>query len=111
MPGFVRKHDPERKRQLLIFMGFEGRRFIKILEEVDHDPSYVHAVFGIPAFQPGWQYVTLGTNQAALERSRARLYRAEANNVFDAYETADRVQAGCPTHQLIVAPIGTKPHA
>lgn len=111
LPGFVRRHDPGRRRQLLVYMGFEGRRFTKVLEEVDHDPRYVHAVFGIPAFQPGWQYLTLGSNQAALERSRAELHAAEANNVFDAYEVAEKIGRTYTDYQLVMAPIGTKPHA
>jgi hypothetical protein len=111
VPGFVRPYDRSKEKLLLVFMGFEGRRFLKVFEEVNPKQRRTHAVFGIPAYQPGWQYLTLGTNQQALEASRAMLHRAEANNPFDAYEIALRVFQSYPEAQLILAPIGTKPHA
>jgi len=111
LPGFVRAYDRRRGRQLLVYMGFEGRRFLKVFEEVNPGRRHTHAVFGIPAFQPGWQYLTLGSNQAALEISRPTLHQAEANNIFDAHEIACRVADTYPDLQLVLAPIGTKPHA
>jgi len=111
LPGFLRPYDRGRGRQLVVYMGFEGRRFLKVLEEVNPQPRHTHAVFGIPAFQPGWQYLTLGSNQTALEISRAELHRAEANNPFDAFDVAERVAGGTRDFQLVLAPIGTKPHA
>jgi hypothetical protein len=111
LPGFVRAYDRDKEKLLLVFMGFEGRRFLKVFEEVNPKQRHTHAVFGIPAYQPGWQYLTLGSNQQALETSRAVLHRAEANNPFDAYEIAQLVLDNYPDAQLILAPIGTKPHA
>jgi len=111
LPGFLRRHDPSRTSTLVVYMGFEGRRFVKVLEEVNPERGGTHAIFGLPAFQPGWQYLTLGSNQAAIEASRALLYRAEANNPFDAYEVAKLIAESYPTSQLVLAPIGTKPHA
>lgn len=111
LPGFVRPYDPDKDQLLLVFMGFEGRRFLKVFEEVNPKQRRTHAVFGFPAYQPGWQYLTLGSNQQALEASRAVLHRAEANNPFDAYRIAVRVAEIYPRLQIVVAPIGTKPHA
>ena len=111
LPGYVRPYDTSKGQALLVFMGFEGRRFLKVFEEVNPKQRRTHAVFGIPAYQPGWQYLTLGSNQQALEISRAVLYRAEANNPFDAYRIASRVAQTYPNLQLVLAPIGTKPHA
>ena len=111
LPGFVRPYDPDLEQLLLVYMGFEGRRFLKVFEEVNPKPRRTHAVFGIPAYQPGWQYLTLGSNQQALEASCAVLHRAEANNPFDAYRIAHRVADTYRDLQLVLAPIGTKPHA
>jgi hypothetical protein len=111
LPGFLPAYERSKGRQLLVFMGFEGRRFTKVFEEVNPEPNHTHAVFGIPAFQPGWQYLTLGSNQAACELSRPHLHRAEANNPFDAFDVASQISETYPDLQLVLAPIGTKPHA
>ncbi len=111
VPGFVRPHQRDRKSQVVVYMGFEGRRFVKVLEEVNPEPGNTHAVYGIPAFQPGWQYLTLGCNQAALEQSHAILHRAEAADVFDAFDVAADVAESNRDLQVVLAPIGTKPHA
>ena len=34
LPGFVRPYDRDKEKLLLVFMGFEGRRFLKVFEEV-----------------------------------------------------------------------------
>lgn len=111
LPGFLPAYDRRKGKQLLVFMGFEGRRFTKVFEEVNPEPNCTHAVFGIPAFQPGWQYLTLGSNQAACELSHTHLHRAEANNPFDAFDVATEISESYPHLQLVLAPIGTKPHA
>lgn len=111
LPGFVRNTARGKSAALVLLIGFEGKRFNYVCEELEMDSAHVRVILGFPAFRPGWQYLAYGGNQSALETFQGQRYMwyAAANDPFEAYHTLghiydfDRDQG----NDLIIAPIGT----
>lgn len=112
-PGFLRVSDHNKEKLLVALMGFEGNRFSKAFEDVNPSMRKTYAVVGFPSFQPGWQYYVYSENQNALEQSKAHLQikRATANEPFNIYNILEEIKKNNTSFEIIVAPIGTKPHS
>lgn len=113
LPGFARLPDDPKEKLLVVFLGFEGTRLQYVHGETEPGDGNTIAVVGFPAFRPGWQNLTMAANQSALQSTRACLYMqtAIAYSPFDAYNLLHELQSQRPTQRLIMAPIGTRPHA
>ncbi|MDQ3190365.1 MAG: hypothetical protein M3Q58_02100 [Bacteroidota bacterium] len=113
IPGLVRSSDYLKEKVLVVLMGFEGNRFRKAFEEVSPSKRKVHAIVGFPSFHPNWQYYVYSQNQSALVDSKAytKLHRATANEPFSVYNILNEISNTYPDHQIVVAPVGTKPHS
>ena len=115
LPGFVTNTARGKSTAIALLIGFEGKRFNAVCEELEMDSDQVRVILGFPAFRPGWEYLAFGGNQSALEAFQGEryLWHAAANDPFEAYNILgdildfDRNQG----NDLVIAPIGTKPHA
>ncbi|XOV92682.1 MAG: hypothetical protein ACFHWX_21050 [Bacteroidota bacterium] len=113
MPGFVRTNNDSKDKLLVVALGFEGNRFKKAFEEVEPSERKTFAIVGFPSFRPNWQFYVYDQNQSALERSKAfhNIYRATANSPFDIYNILTKIKRLNSNSNLIIAPLGTKPHS
>jgi hypothetical protein len=113
MPGLVRDGDYSKEKLLVVLMGFEGNRFSKAYEEVNPSRRKVHAIVGFPSFNPNWQYYVYSENQNTLVNSKAhtKLHRATASDPFVVYNILNDILDANPNHQIVIAPLGTKPHS
>lgn len=114
LPGFTQlPDDPRGNKLLVVFLGFEGTRLQYVHDEVEPGDGNTIAVIGFPAFRPGWQSLTIAANQSALDSTKSYLClrRAIAFSPFDAYRLLTELQSERPGERLIIAPIGTRPHA
>lgn len=111
VPGFVR-----RKRscpgRLLAFLGFEGERLIKILEE-DTQSNTIIPVIGFPSFRPGWQARTLRNCMRSIEYAQAScdIHKCSAESIFDAYDLINNLKPNLSKEEYVLAPLGTRPHS
>jgi hypothetical protein len=48
----------------VFLLGYEGQRLAQALEQTDIRPSNCSVVFGVPAFQPGWEMDAYANNVA-----------------------------------------------
>ena len=112
-PGFLRVSDHNKEKLLVALMGFEGNRFTKAFEDVNPSMRKTYGIVGFPSFQPGWQYYVYSENQNALEQSKANLLikRATANEPFNIYNILKEIKRNNSDFEIVVAPIGTKPHS
>jgi hypothetical protein len=96
----------------VFLVGYEGQRLDQALEQTALRPSECAVVFGVPAFQPGWEMDSFANNIRVLrDWGLDELLYAGAQNPSAAYEVLDQVRRSCRQDQrMIVAPIGTKPH-
>ena len=115
LPIFSRMLSDSHRAHLVAFMGFEGDRLMRVLDDDDgHFYQKVSVVFGIPPFQPNWDLHALMANSSLLERQNVDVYCCGANNPYAAYKLLADAHAGIgsgSTNRLSVAPFGTKPMA
>jgi hypothetical protein len=107
VPGFtLREKTPI---YLLAFLGFEGNRLIKIIEEKEIETLI--PIIGFPSYQPEWQTCSLRNCIRAIERVQGsnNIHKCRADSVFDAYDLISKAK---PTSKEIyaLAPLGTRPH-
>lgn len=111
VPGYTRRIRGTHIR-LLAFLGFEGDRLAKLIEEMDN-VQIVIPVIGFPAFRPGWQARSLRNCMRAIQRTEAvgSIHKCNATSVFSAYETIVRFRPKNNEEIYALAPLGTRPHS
>jgi hypothetical protein len=97
------------------FVGFEGERLEQALEQTGVRPHTCNVVFGVPAFQAGWETDSFANNirvvrTRGLEPGNIRF--AGAHNPAAAWRTLNEIYGALAIGQrMVVLPLGTKPHA
>lgn len=112
IPGFARR-DKGQEKVLIALLGFEGKRLKTLLDEIQPSPKKIIPVVGFPSYMPGWKTVALLSNSNIL-------------NSYDCFGEIQVCDAACPHEtyklllhfskanegkELIIAPLGTRPHA
>lgn len=114
IPGFNPSLSPTHTAHLVAFLGFEGARALRVLQDDDgHYFKAVTVVFGFPPFQSSWDLHSLMANVDLLTHSNPDVCFVGANDPMGAYLLLDKVKqglngAGC--NRLAVTPFGTKPN-
>ena len=114
LPGFVSLSASPRSVPIFIpLLGFEGPRFAFMLEEVQPQREDIFPVIGVPGFRPEYPFYTYAGNRIQLwdTRSWVNVRYAAANCPFSLYHVLDELSRECQERRMLVAPIGTKPHA
>ncbi|SPE50930.1 conserved hypothetical protein [Verrucomicrobia bacterium] len=112
VPGNARLLKPDRTK-VALFVGFEGQRMNRFLEQTGVSPSACSIVFGVPAFQPGWEMDAFANNLRVLKGNQmaGRICFCGAQNPLSAYDAVERIYRSCNTgERLLMVPVGTKPH-
>lgn len=110
VPGFTRRVRSEPIR-LMAFLGFEGDRLAKIVEDLAQVDK-VTPIVGFPSFHPGWQTRSLRNCMRGIESVGATsdIHKCCADSIFAAYDlAAKRKPPNGYTYAL--APLGTRPHS
>lgn len=113
LPGFV-KILPHRTEPLFVTMlGFEGGRLTYLIST--QQPSYdkIRPVVGVPGYRIDYPFETYWGNRNSLRTTRAweSVEFAEANSIVDSYMILKKIAYKNRDSSMVVAPIGTKPHA
>ena len=113
VPGATILLEDRRAQRGVFFLGFEERRLDRAMEDHPIVPSRTSVVFGVPAFQPGWEMDAFANNARVL-RGRTitgGVHFCGAQNPLAAYQVLQQVKAECEKdEEMFVAPLGTKPH-
>lgn len=98
------------KAELIVLLGFENDRLGRILEN-DDGAIYekITPVVALPAFTPGWENISLRRHHSVLNKLN-QLEFSPANNPYETYEILKKIKNNSRYTNLIIAPIGTKPH-
>lgn len=113
IPGYLRAPQEELPSSLYALMGFEGGRFDRIREYYQNDES-IRPVVPLPSYSAGWHLLSLKGNLGTLlgTKTAHAINRVTASNPFHALAfLQDRYGEMSQFRQMIVAPIGTKPHS
>lgn len=114
IPGWTMPLDETEEQLVVLLLGYEGGRLDRAVEDLPIRPSQCHLVFGVPAFQAGWEMDSFSNNVPIIceQRLGHGISFCGAANPQAVYDTLVTLHAGQPKESLFfVAPLGTKPHA
>ena len=114
LPGFASFRSTVENDALFVpILGFEGPRFAFMLEEVQPKRENVFPIIGVPGFRPEYPFYTYVGNRDKLWETRSwpNVRYAAANCPFSLYHALGELADTFPDRRMIIAPIGTKPHA
>lgn len=113
LPGFIRLVPFKEEPLFVTLLGFEGGRFSYLV--TNKQPSYdkILPVVGVPGYRMHYPFESFWGNRNALKTTKAyeRIIYAEANSIVDSYLILGKISYDKRKPNMIVAPIGTKPHA
>jgi hypothetical protein len=95
----------------VFFLGFESDRLERAISEHQMIVSKeIKVVFGIPAFQPGWELNSIVPHIPLLNELTLDISYCAANDPEAAFETLESTRSAL-SHgkKMFIAPIGTKP--
>lgn len=101
----------DKKAELIVFLGFENDRLGRIIEH-DEKARYKKytPILAVPAFVPGWENISLRRHYLELNNFD-NIQLAPANNPYEVNEVLINIQQNSKLENIIIAPIGTKPHS
>lgn len=93
----------------VFFLGYEPERLERAFEEYQMiSAKDIKVVFGIPAFQPGWELNSIVPHLELIENCNVQY--CAANDPSSAYDALEVTRTSLSTgNKMFVAPIGTKP--
>lgn len=93
----------------VFFLGFEPERLERAFEEYQMlSTKDLKVVFGVPAFQPGWELNSMVPHLRLIEN--CTIAYCAANDPSSAYDTLEETRTSLGTDKkMFIAPIGTKP--
>ncbi len=113
LPGFATLTDQATPADWFVpLLGFEGPRLGYVIEHVQPSNEKVIPVIGIPGFQPEYPFhAYFGNKNPLIETGAWHAVRfAQANCPFSLYYLLKSMLRELHVGNLIIAPIGTKPH-
>jgi hypothetical protein len=113
VPGATILLEDYRVQRGVFFLGYEERRLDRAMEDHPIVPARSAVVFGVPAFQPGWEMNAFANNARVLRDRNISggVHFCGAENPLAAYEVLAQVNRECGVEEeMFIAPIGTKPH-
>jgi hypothetical protein len=116
--GFAQEYDPSRKAAHVFMLGFEPARMLNAIEQRGYEDQHrtaFHVVFGVPAFQAGWESNSIRPHLAAMEDlniAEKNVSYCQANSVREGYLALWKLYRDLGDEQscFYVSPLGTKPH-
>ena len=114
LPGFASFSRRETGSFVFVpLLGFEGTRFAYMLESEQPNKDRVVPVIGVPGFRAEYPFYTYMGNRLKLAESRSwrNVRYAPANCPFSLYQVLEELAGYGGARHMVIAPIGTKPHA
>jgi len=113
LPGFVNLIPYDEPPVFVSLLGFEGWRFAYLVRNQSPLDKKIHPVVGVPGYKMNYPYISLWGNRNVLTQHKCwdHIKYAEANSIVDIYFMLDEIFNDNHQCRMMVAPIGTKPHA
>lgn len=111
IPGFTNLLKAEKNRTLFI-AGYEAERIERGLQEGNVVQENCSLLFGVPAFEVGWEMNSFANNIQVLNNHRmsGEIYFASANNPVTIFEAiSDIFNSKMEDEEFCLAPVGPKP--
>lgn len=114
LPGFAKVFRRCKEEPLFVaLLGFEGGRFTHLVTTQQPSSEKICPVVGVPGYRMEYPFASFWGNRFSLRLTKAweRVEYAEANSIADAYFVLDKIWKANHRPYMLIAPIGTKPHA
>ena len=114
IPGVIFMLNDRDKQKGVFFLGYEETRFDRVLEDYQMiRPNNCVVVFGVPAFQPGWEMDSFANNIGVIRQRNIEggVYFCGAENPASTVDLLNELYSGLDQDEMLfIAPIGTKPN-
>lgn len=113
LPGLTNLLPHRESPLFVVLLGFEGGRFSQIIQDQNPDRDKITPILGVPGYRINYPYISLWGNRNQIKNTGSwqNLKYAEANSIVDIYSILKRLSYDYRNPEMVVAPIGTKPHA
>ena len=114
IPGVTFMLNDRDRQKGVFFLGYEETRFDRALEDYQMiRPSDCIVVFGVPAFQPGWEMDSFANNIRVIRQRNIEggVFFCGAENPASTVDLLNILYGGLDQDEMLfIAPIGTKPN-
>ena len=106
-------YDEDNPPVFVSLLGFEGGRFAYLVTDQNPLNKKIRPIVGVPGYKMKYPYISLWGNRNVLTQRHCWKYidYAEANSIVDIYYKLGKIYQRNHHSRMVVAPIGTKPHA
>ena len=113
LPGMISIMPREKSPLFVVLLGFEGGRFSSLIQDQNPQKERITPIVGVPGYRIDYPYIAFWGNQNQMTNSGCwqNVKYAEANSIVDAYMVLKQISYSNRDMEMVVAPIGTKPHA
>lgn len=104
--------NKEEFAEVIVLLGFEDNRLGQLLEDEEGQKykSYV-PLLGLPAFQPGWENISLTRNIRHFNNGFNKIECAGASNPYQTMKVIEKIYQNSSYKKILIAAFGTKPAA
>lgn len=113
LPGLISLLPDDTPKLFVALLGFEGGRFSSLVQDYSPVTEKITPVVGVPGYRMDYPYVSFWGNQMQISKTGCwkNVKYAEANSIVDAFMLLKQISWDNRDQDMVVAPIGTKPHA
>ena len=113
LPGLTNILPHRESPLFVVLLGFEGGRFSQIIQNQNPDKERITPVLGVPGYRINYPYISMWGNRNQIKNTDSwqNIKFAEANSIVDIYTMLNRLSYDNRDPEIVIAPIGTKPHA
>jgi hypothetical protein len=106
VPFFGGQYDLEKKKLLVLFLGYEGERALAIWEE--YGPDRTIAFVGKPGYREGWERVSEELNHRLLDLPMIEKHIVSALNPTEVCASLEKIYETYKDWNFYVSPLGSK---
>ncbi len=113
LPGMISLIPDDTPRLFVALLGFEGGRFSALIQDYNPVSENITPIVGVPGYRMDYPYISYWGNNIQMSKPVCwqNVRYAEANSIVDTYMLLDQIAYDNRGQEMVVAPIGTKPHA
>lgn len=112
IPGHTLSISTDNTDKAVFFCGYEAERIERAFEDLNLNGEKSQLVFGVPAFQAGWEMNSYSNNIYTVDNRglNRNFHYCGASNPLAVYEQLRNIYNGLEANEhLFIVPIGTKP--
>lgn len=113
LPGLSTFSEDNEDFIFIPILGFEGQRYLHLLENVQPLPNRTFPIIGVPGYKAEYPFYTYHGNRLPLmdNKSWKNVRYASASCPYESFDVISEIATDYPDLPIKIALLGTKPHA